>query len=188
MSRSKAGNKKTEQQRGEQPWNVPVAVADIPETGRRVELSPDAAIRAAVAKTADVVAVPRLEATFDLARHGHDGMRVTGRLSATVEQNCVVTLEPMQSEIEEAIDLVFAPPRPPSEGDKAEDAGEGHADIDGPEALHDGVLDLGALATEFLILGIDPYPRKPGAVFDAPPAGDPAAHPFAALAALKKDG
>ena len=48
------------------------------------------------------------------------------------------------------------------------------------------MVDLGAVATEFLLLGIDPYPRKPGAVFDAPPAGDPASHPFAALAALKK--
>ena len=48
------------------------------------------------------------------------------------------------------------------------------------------MVDLGAVATEFLLLGIDPYPRKPGAVFDAPPAGDPSSHPFAALAALKK--
>ena len=59
---------------------------------------------------------------------------------------------------------------------------------DPPEMLRDGAVDLGAVAIEFLLLGIDPYPRKPGAVFDAPPAGDPVSHPFAALAALKKDG
>ncbi len=44
------------------------------------------------------------------------------------------------------------------------------------------------VATEFLVLAVDPYPKKPGAVFDTPPA--PAADaegPFAALAALKKD-
>ena len=52
---------------------------------------------------------------------------------------------------------------------------------DAPEPLVDGTVDLGAIATEFLILGIDPYPRKPGAVFEAPPAGDGSAHPFAAL-------
>ena len=28
-------------------------------------------------------------------------------------------------------------------------------------------IDLGALATEFLMLGIDPYPRKAGAEFAA---------------------
>ena len=52
---------------------------------------------------------------------------------------------------------------------------------------HDGAVDLGAVATEFLLLGIDPYPRKPGAVFERPAAGRPGGHPFAALAALKKD-
>ena len=36
-----------------------------------------------------------------------------------------------------------------------------------PEPLHDGAVDLGAVATEFLLLGIDPYPRKPDAVFEA---------------------
>ena len=47
-------------------------------------------------------------------------------------------------------------------------------------------LDLGAIATEFLILGLDPYPRKPDAIFQASAVGDDATHPFAALAALKK--
>ncbi|MEI8155053.1 MAG: DUF177 domain-containing protein, partial [Hyphomicrobiales bacterium] len=59
-------------------------------------------------------------------------------------------------------------------------------EADPPEVMHDGVVDIGGVATEFLLLGIDPYPRKPGSVFDAPPAGDPISHPFAALAALKK--
>ena len=56
------------------------------------------------------------------------------------------------------------------------------------EELVDGAIDLGAIAIEFLILGIDPYPRKADAVFEAPAAGDdPAAHPFAALAALASE-
>jgi uncharacterized protein len=37
-----------------------------------------------------------------------------------------------------------------------------------------------------LLLAIDPYPRKPDAVFASPESQDPDAHPFAALAALKK--
>ena len=49
-----------------------------------------------------------------------------------------------------------------------------------------GVVDLGALATEFLILGLDPYPRKPGAVFEAPQEVKPDPGPFAALAGLKE--
>ena len=47
-------------------------------------------------------------------------------------------------------------------------------------------IDLGALATEFLLIGIDPYPRKPDATFQAPEVEDDSTRPFAALAALKK--
>jgi hypothetical protein len=57
---------------------------------------------------------------------------------------------------------------------------------DMPEPLVGGMVDLGALATEFLMLAIDPYPRKPGIEFEAPSTGDASAQPFAALAALKK--
>jgi hypothetical protein len=39
-----------------------------------------------------------------------------------------------------------------------------------------------------LFLGIDPYPRRPDAVFEPPMAAtDPEDHPFAALKALQAD-
>ena len=44
----------------------------------------------------------------------------------------------------------------------------------------------GALAAEFLALGLDPYPRKPDAIFKPViEAADPEDHPFAALKALQ---
>ena len=56
-----------------------------------------------------------------------------------------------------------------------------------PEPIVNGAIDLGKLATEFLVLGIDTYPRKPGAAFAAPETPpDPDEHPFAALRALKE--
>ena len=164
-------------------WSFPVAVADVPETGRRVDIAADGAVREAIAKVAGLAALPRLEAGFDLTRQGSDGLHLVGRVRATVVQDCVVTLEPIESGIDEAVDLLFLPQAPRA----ADAAAPRTIDADeSPEALHDGVLDLGAVATEFLLLGIDPYPRKAGAVFEAPPAGDPASHPFAALAALRK--
>jgi hypothetical protein len=166
-------------------WSVPVEVASVPETGRRLDLVADDAARHAIVKAAGLAALPRLEAGFDLTRQGADGLRAVGRVSATVVQNCVVTLEPIESEIDEAVDLIFLPDAAPAT--RAMDVQVLETD-DPPETIRDGIIDLGAVATEFLVLGLDPYPRKPGAVFDAPPAGDPAGHPFAALAALKKDG
>ncbi len=171
----------------EQPWSVPVAIHEVPDSGRRVELAADERSRAAVAKAAGLRSLPRLEATFDLTPRGRGGLRVVGGVSATVGQDCVVTLEPIENEVEEEIDLAFAPVAAPA---AAEDDGEA-APVevtveDTPEALVGGIVDLGAIATEFLMLGVDPYPRKPGVAFEPPPAGEDQAHPFAALAALKK--
>jgi hypothetical protein len=164
------------------PWSVRLDQSDVPETGRHVDLVADAETRAAIAELAGVAGLPRLAADFDVTRHGRDGLRVVGRVSATVEQSCVVTLEPMESSIDEPIDLVFLPAATPSPGS----VGETEIAPDAPDELVDGAVDLGAIATEFLILGIDPYPRKADAVFEAPAAGDDSAHPFEALSALKR--
>jgi hypothetical protein len=178
------------ERRAGHPWSVPVALHDVPETGRHIELVADEHVRAAIAKLAGLAALPRLAASFDLSPRGRGGLHVVGQVSATVGQTCVVTLEPIENDVEEPIDLVFASAdRGPSAAKSPSLVAPGaEVDIpvdDVPEPLIDGTVDLGALATEFLLLGIDPYPRKPGAVFQAPAAEDEAAHPFAALAALK---
>jgi hypothetical protein len=166
-------------------WSVRIALHEVPETGRSVELVADERARAAIAKIAGLRSLPRLHAVFDLALRGRDALRVRGRVSATVGQTCIVTLEPIENEIDEEIDLVFAPVAATSLVDQGSlEAGIGPKGE--PEPLIDGAVDLGALATEFLILGIDLYPRKPGAVFEGSSVGDGSVHPFAALAALKK--
>ena len=155
---------------------------DVPETGLHFDLVADGAIRDGAAAAAGVDAVARLTATFDVTRRG-DGLRVRGHVSADVRQICVVTLEPLMNHVEEDVDLVFAPENVPEGSPEGgvEDGGEP------PEALVSGTADLGAVATESLLLGIDPYPRKPGAVFAPASTGEEASHPFAALAALKKE-
>lgn len=164
------------------PWSVPVRRDDVPETGLHLDLIADEATRTAVAGVAGVPGLPHLAASFDVARQG-GGLKVTGEVAASVEQTCVVTLEPMTSELREPIDLAFVPPA--DEGaDETEVLDPGAADESEP--LVDGIADLGVVATEFLLLAIDPHPRKPGAVFEPPKAEDSAAHPFAALAALKE--
>src|ERR1700719_3649022 len=95
------------------PWQVPVAFEDVAETGRHFDLVADSDLRAAVARLAGLRDLPKLQATFDVTRHGADGLHVSGRMSATVGQDCVVTLEPLVNEVEEDIDLLFAPPPSP---------------------------------------------------------------------------
>jgi hypothetical protein len=173
------------------PWHVPVALEDVPETGEHYELEADAGVRAVVARVAGLRDLPRLQASFDVTRRGSGGLHVLGSVSATVGQTCVVTLEPIDNEIAEPIDLAFVPQQPAASAAEAEVEDKQpprDVNLDDPEPLIGGMVDLGALATEFLILGLDPYPRKPGAVFEAPRDSEPDPSPFAALAKLTKDG
>jgi uncharacterized metal-binding protein YceD (DUF177 family) len=175
----------TPERKRSRAWSFPIVAAEIPQAGRHFELRADEPTRAAVAALADLPAVARLEARFDVRRQGADGLHVTGIVSATVGHICVVSLEPMESEIEEGVDIVFVPEMPHAVSGHAAGVADTEA---GPESLVDGRIDLGTLATEFLVLGIDPHPRKPEAVFEHPAVREDAdEHPFAALAALKKD-
>jgi uncharacterized metal-binding protein YceD (DUF177 family) len=171
------------------PWSVPVSVHDIPEAGRRFELAADQRVREAIVKIAGLQSLPRFEASFDVTRRGREGLRVAGSVSATVGQICVATLEPIDNSVEEEVDLVFVPEASPPQSPRAEGDVATVAAVpeqDAPEPMVGGSVDLGAIAIEFLLLGIDPYPRKEGAVFESPATDDTAAHPFAALAELKK--
>jgi len=169
-----------------QPWHVPVRLEDVPETGLHLDLVADEHVRAGLAALAGVRDMPRLEAVLEVVRYGN-GLRATGRVSATVGQTCVVTLEPVQNEVEEPIDVIFAPAAGDSSGEDlaAEELADGIDAVEPPEMLSDGIADVGVVAAEYLMLGIDPYPRKPGAEFNPPAEQGATVSPFAALAKLK---
>jgi len=171
----------------ERPWSVTVRLDEVPESGRHVSLEASEETRAALAGPAGVDAVERLTATFDLTRRGRDGLHVEGRVNATVRQACVVSLDPLVSTIDEAVEVDFAPRRDDATNRSDEIELDSSADEE-PEPLVGNSVDLGLLATEFLLLGIDPYPRKPDAAFEPPASAEPAGHPFAALAAWSKKG
>jgi Large ribosomal RNA subunit accumulation protein YceD len=171
------------------PWRVPVVVEDIAEDGQHFALVADANVRSDIARMVGLRDLPRLEADFTLTRQGGGGLRVSGHVSATAGQNCVVSLEPLTNLIEEDVDLLFMP-KSAAQLAAAEDETDGHraeAKWGEPEPLIGGVVDLGSIATEFLILGLDPYPRKPGVVFEPPQDLTPDGGPFAALAGWSKD-
>ena len=166
-------------------WTVPVVVADIEEHGLRMAIEAGEAERNEIARAVGLRDLPRLSAEFELMPVGHDEVRVIGQVNAVVGQSCVVTLDRVENTVSEPVNLMFAPPSAIPESPER-DEGEEPAE-EPPEPITNGRIDLAKLAIEFLILGIDPYPRKPGAVFEpvhTPPAAED--HPFAGLAALKE--
>jgi uncharacterized metal-binding protein YceD (DUF177 family) len=167
-------------------WHVPVTVSDLPPSGADFELAPDEIVRAMLADRAGVVALPILVARLHVQPEGKAGVSVDGTLEATVRQVCVVSLEPFDNRIYEKVALRFLPPECIAEESPHEiEVGAEEP----PETLVDGKLDLASVVAEFLTLAVDPYPRKPGAVFSPPGAGDgeKESSAFAALAKLKLD-
>lgn len=163
------------------PWSVPVKVDQIPDDGLHRDIEASAVACEGVAALAEVRSVSGLSASLDLA---HDGalLHLTGRVRGRVGQHCVVTLEPIETEIDEAVDVTFSR----TAGEKGtQEPRRRDATDEAPEPLTGGIVDIGAIATEFLILGIDPYPRKSGVEFTPPSDENDDPHPFAALAALK---
>jgi uncharacterized metal-binding protein YceD (DUF177 family) len=170
------------------PWSVPIVVAQIPDTGLHREIEPDRAARDAMADIAGLREILSASASLDLTPEKAGRVHVTGRVRARIGQTCVVSLEPIENDIDEAIDLIFAPPEQiPELADLVDEAAESDTEIpDPPEPIVNGVIDLGRLATDALFLAIDPYPRKPDEVFKPViEAADPDDHPFAALKALQ---
>jgi hypothetical protein len=170
------------------PWSLAVPVAQIPEAGLHQDITANAEQRAAIAALGGLRTVTSATASFDLVPVMNSRVKVTGWVRAVVGQTCVVTLDPVDNEIDEKIDLVFAPPSQiPEMADLVvDDLPPGVEPPDPPEPIERGMIDLGRVATDALFLALDPYPRKPDVVFDLPvEPDDPDEHPFAALKALK---
>lgn len=174
-----------DQPSGGQIWSRIIALADVPEEGLHVALDADAAVRAALVRAASLRNLPHLEASFDVRCRGASSLHIAGEVIATVGQNCVVTLEPVEKNLHEAIDLVFTASPADRLGDGEGEASFGMTDAEPPEPLIGGSVDLGAIATEYFLLGIDPYPRKEGATFEAEASEEPRESPFAALESLR---
>lgn len=176
--------------RGEKsdPWRVPIAVAHIPETGLHRDIEADMATRGAVAEVGGLREVMLAKASFDVTPQSGGRFHVAGHVRARIGQTCVVTLEEIENDVDEPVDLIFAPPEQiPQMAALIDEAEESDEEVpDPPEPIENGMIDLGRVATDALYLAVDPYPRKAGAVFEpVVEADDPEDHPFAALKALK---
>jgi hypothetical protein len=170
------------------PWRAPVAVMQIPDTGSHRDIEAGPAERKAMAEVAGLREILSASASLDVTPQGGGRFHVAGRVRARIGQTCVVTLDPIENDIDEPIDLIFAPSEQiPELSDLVDEFADSDEEIpDPPEPIVNGMIDLGRLATDALYLALDPYPRRKDAVFEPLiEAADPEDHPFAALKALQ---
>jgi len=170
------------------PFSRLVRVDALPGEGQTVTIEATSAERQALASFFELPAIAALTATLRLEPWGHGGARVSGAVRGALTQVCVVSLEPFPATIDEAVDVRFAPRAAVDSKPMAAKEAFSLDDEDVPDPIIEGKIDLGALAAEFFALGLDPYPRKPGATFEQSTKSEPADSPFSALAKRAKRG
>jgi len=169
------------------PWSVPLRLDEAARGPAVRRLAPDEAARKRIAESLGLAGLPAFEGEARVAPW-RDGVEVEGRWTARVVYTCGITLEPFEQALEGEFAVRAVPPDSPlavepESGPEEELSLEAE---DPPDVVQDGTIDLGAYLVEHLALELDPFPRKPGAVFEPPPAEAPES-PFAVLRSLKKD-
>ncbi|MCK0139114.1 DUF177 domain-containing protein [Aliiroseovarius sp. F47248L] len=171
------------------PFTHPVRVADLP-TSRptRFELVPNQDTCNAIAADLGIPGLRKLRFTGELKPLDKRDWQMEADLGATVIQDCVVTLDPVTTRIDDTVlrrwlkDL-----SEPDSGEEVEMPEDDNVDALGP------VIDLGQVMIEALTLALPLYPRVEGAevqarVFAEPgtkPMTDDDAKPFAGLSDLR---
>lgn len=165
---------------GSSPVSFKASVTRLPQGGMPVLVDADAGQREALAAAHGLVSVERFHAELLVAPWKRNGVKVSGRVEADITQECVVTLDPLQAKIDEPVEGLFLPEDSKLGRLGFEAGGEIHIDAEGPdspETFSGDTIDVGALAEQFFSLGIDPYPRKPGATLAARDEGDASSRP-----------
>jgi uncharacterized metal-binding protein YceD (DUF177 family) len=172
-----------------------VDIARLGDKPREIVIAANESARSEIAKYIGVESINMLQADILLTRWRRNGVRVSGKLRATIVQPCVITLEPVHQEIETELDMKFLPEEQGKVRDSLHRGEELIIDPDEedlPDKFSGSTLDLWPALVERLVLAIDFFPRKPGAILDSGSQSidDDASEeesPFAVLGKLKID-
>ncbi len=173
-------------------FSLIVDTAKLDREGETLSLLPTEAERAAIAERLNLGSLSHFSGEAVVSPWGRGGWQVEATFAAIVEQECVVTLEPVENQIEDGFLVRYLPEKALAVYDQEEEVMLGEVmEEDPPELLPSDGIDVGELAVEYLSLSLDPYPRKPEASKSLQSDDNPAEietkeNPFAVLSKLKK--
>lgn len=172
---------------GRSPSQI-IRVADLnAKAGRDFLIEPDAQWRARIAEELSILSLRKLRFEGRITAEGSHDWRLDAHLGATVAQECVVTLDPVTTRIEEEVTRRYL-------SDISEpEAGEVEMPEDDTVEALPREIDLAAVMIEALSLALPPFPRKAEAELGevvvtepgAAPLRDADLKPFAGLEALR---
>ncbi|MDB5431250.1 MAG: hypothetical protein JWP35_2366 [Caulobacter sp.] len=167
------------------PWSHTVTLVQAARGLPEQTLIASEADRKAIARYLDVVSVAELTAQVS-TEPWLDGAELHGRFAARLTQTCSVSADDFEDTLTGDF-MVRVVPR--GSANAPQDESQGEVDLDPeaddpPDVAEGDTIDLAHYVIEHLALGLDPFPRKPGAVFE-PPEEDKPASPFAVLLNLR---
>jgi len=166
-----------------QEFHYPIEVENLDDAGTAVSFAADEAARAGLAAQLGLEALDQFEVEAQVLPKTDGSVAVAGTIRAALVQRCVVSLERVESAIEEPFAVLYV----------LAEAADGQTDVEvepsdeDVEAYDGATIDLGATAREYLALAIDPYPRKLGVEYQADGTATTADSPFAVLAKLRNN-
>ena len=100
-------------------WSQPLRTADLAPRRTAFSLTPDSAVRAAIAKELGLLGLRKMRFGGEITPFGSSGWKLSARLGATVVQACVLTLDPVTTRIDEKIYRQYSakPEAQPTDGE-----------------------------------------------------------------------
>jgi uncharacterized metal-binding protein YceD (DUF177 family) len=181
------GTSETPSDPGSCPLDWSVATDDIGGRTLRATRTATAAECSMLARLLGLLGCRSLAVSYTIRAMAGGAYFVEGRLSASVTQACVVSLDPVEAEIDDVFTVEFRDPAD-IEPLMASEAAYDPDEPDDPEPIRHGQLYLGPAILDHLLLALDPYPRKPGVSLDQSASiggGALRDNPFAVLGKLK---
>jgi uncharacterized metal-binding protein YceD (DUF177 family) len=170
------------------PSSAAYRVAELPQNSvKKFEIRPEPAQNDVIAAELGLLGLRKFRFVGQIKASGKTDWRLTGSIGATVIQPCTVTLEPVTTRIDEAVERLFV-----RDVDQLEEEEIEMPEDDTIEKLG-AFIDPEAVMIEALVLALPEYPRAEGAelgeaIFTkagTAPMRNEDARPFAGLAALK---
>ena len=133
----------------------------------------------ALAKRLNILSLDDLDASVTVQKN--DLIQVSGSFIAHVKQACVVSGEPIAQTVKDSFEEFFC------QHSRHEIPIDIDMDAPDVEVVEDGRIDVGELVVEYLILGLDPFPRKADLPFVEAGDLEEKENPFAVLKNWKKN-
>lgn len=152
-------------------WSHLVEIDEVGGEPKTYEFKATEQERIDLARRMGLISVKSAHASVTVQRVSGGLIHAMGIVRADLTQSCVVSLGPVPAKIEDEFEgwfgdkdkaLSFAKARNEREAKKTHSELEILEESVDPEPIVNGKIDLGELATQYLSLALDPYPRAEG--------------------------